>query len=413
MTIPVLRGWRASSATGTGGSSMSRASVAVLAVCAVLAAASLLPAAGSAGSGSLTIVAELPLAQTTDPEPQGILNAVQMAVQATGSACGLPVTVATQNYSTATAFADPTLLSANAAASAADPSVVGIVGPYDSASAALLIGGVQSSHLAVVSPSSTDPTLTKPPAPNALYPDGFRDFARVITTDDVEGGEGATLAIALGAHSAYVVSDGSAYGATVTGGFLSRAAALGLPVLGTATPTATALGKTVAKIRKLSPDLVYYGGEASRGSTLLVDLRRAHFKGLFVGGAGILTPGFLDSAGTAAEGAYATRPGLSAASIPSAATWAASYAARFGAPPGFYAPNAYAATQVLLAAINTVCAEPGGDPFNRTAVTSAVMATQNLPTLLGRTTFDANGDGDTLDLGTSVYRVMSGTFTLT
>jgi branched-chain amino acid transport system substrate-binding protein len=382
---------------------------AVVVACTVLLLAGVVSSAGRA-SASLTVVVELPIAQTADPEPQSILNAVEMAVDDAGSVvCGLPVSIAVHNYSSATSFADPDLLAANAAADVADPSVVGIVGPYDSPSAVALLRTVQAAHLAVVSPSNTDPQLTKPPAASALYPDGFRDYARVITTDDVEGGQAAKLAQTLGAHSSYVVSDGSKYGATATAGFLARAGGLALPVVGTADVGATPLAQTVAKVKKLNPDLVYYGGTVAPGSKLLVALRRARYNGLFVGGAGIRTQAFLSATGSAAEGAYATRPGISAASLPNGAAWVASYVARFAVQPEFYAASAYASTQLLLTAIATVCQE-GGNPFDRSAVSATMMATHDLSTLLGATSLDANGD--TLSLGTSVYRVTAGIFTL-
>jgi ABC-type branched-subunit amino acid transport system substrate-binding protein len=77
--------------------------------------------------------------------------------------------------------------------------------------------------------------------------------------------------------------------------------------------------------------------------------------------------------------------------------------------PEFYAASAYASTQLLLTAIATVCQE-GGNPFDRSAVSATMMATHDLSTLLGATSLDANGD--TLSLGTSVYRVTAGIFTL-
>lgn len=57
-----------------------------------------------------------------------------------------------------------------------------------------------------------------------------------------------------------------------------------------------------------------------------------------------------------------------------------------------YAPEAYAATQIVLAGIEKAIRDANGEMPTREAVAAAVRATTDFPTVIGSITFDDNGD---------------------
>lgn len=77
--------------------------------------------------------------------------------------------------------------------------------------------------------------------------------------------------------------------------------------------------------------------------------------------------------------------------MPDAKKFIDDYKAAFKIEPAPYAAEAYASTQILLAAIAQAAKAAGGLP-TRKAVAAAVRATKDFPTVIGKITFDANGD---------------------
>ena len=76
----------------------------------------------------------------------------------------------------------------------ADTQVVAYLGTYNSGAAKLSIPILNASCLVMFSPANSYPGLTKavtgvttPGEPDSYYPAGFRNYARDINTDDVQG----------------------------------------------------------------------------------------------------------------------------------------------------------------------------------------------------------------------------------
>jgi len=72
----------------------------------------------------------------------------------------------------------------------ADPSVVALIGHFNSGAAKLSIPVLNQADLVMVSPANTYPGLTKPGReanePNVYY-NGKRNYARVVPADDLQG----------------------------------------------------------------------------------------------------------------------------------------------------------------------------------------------------------------------------------
>jgi branched-chain amino acid transport system substrate-binding protein len=142
----------------------------------------------------------------------------------------------------------------------------------------------------------------------------------------------------------------------------------------------------------MSPDMVYFGGIVDNNAgQLLKDLRSVGMtpdKVKFMGPDGIETQSFIDAAGAdVAEGAYATIAGLPQDKLgPKGQEYYKNYKAKYNLDAESYGIYGYEAANVALAALNKVCKK------DRAAILDAVFATKDFDGVLGKWSFDANGD---------------------
>ena len=137
----------------------------------------------------------------------------------------------------------------------------------------------------MVSPTNTDPGLTLNTPylehdPGALYPDGVRNYVRVVPPDIAMGAVAATLAKQMGVERvvAFVNREPVAYGwygPSLGGGFVEEARSLGLVTTELEwryQKSYTAIARRAAAAR---PQLVFFAGEPwNNARRLLEDVRR-------------------------------------------------------------------------------------------------------------------------------------------
>jgi branched-chain amino acid transport system substrate-binding protein len=250
----------------------------------------------------------------------------------------------------------------------------------------------------MISPANTYPGLTKkvegvePNEPDVYYPGGTRNYARVVPADDLQGAVGANWAKTLGATRVYVLDDTELYGHGIAVVFATTAPRIGLTVVGGPEgidPKASDYRALATKIRAANPDLVYYGGiTQNNAGKLLKDLRAVLGANVrFMGPDGIYEQAFLDDAGDAAENAYITFGGVGPSKLAGkGATWYQAYKTKYNAEPEAYAAYGYEAMKVALEAIQRAGRK------DRAAIRDAVFATRDYDGVLGRWSFDRNGD---------------------
>ena len=124
---------------------------------------------------------------------------------------------------------------------------------------------------------------------------------------------------------------------------------------------------------------------------------------------GIQTQAFIDGAGAdVAEGAYGSVAGLAPENYTAAGQkFLKDYEAKYGKLTEPYAVYGYETMNVLLKAIEDVCAA-GGDPTDRKQVRAAVIAIKDFDGVLGTWSFDANGDTTLTDM--TIYQVQGGAY---
>ena len=83
------------------------------------------------------------------------------------------------------------------------------------------------------------------------------------------------------------------------------------------------------------------------------------------------------------------------------------YQAKYGNLTKPYTIYGYEAMNVLLQAIENVCAS-GGDPSDRKQITAAVFAIKNFNGVLGTWSFDADGDTNLTIM--TIYQVQNGSY---
>jgi branched-chain amino acid transport system substrate-binding protein len=359
---------------------------------------------GTSGGGGATtaktvkIMSSLPMTGSSRTQTVQIVNSIQMAIADTK----IPnVTVNFEALDDATAAKgswDAAQEAENARKAIGDSSVVAYIGTYNSGAAKVSIPLLNSAGLVMVSPANTYPGLTKPGKgeanePNTYFPNGKRNYARVVPADDLQGAVGAVWAKDLGAKKVYIVHDTQLYGKGIADVFRAKAKDLGLSEVGYEGAEKADNYRALAnKIKDSGADFVYYGGIVDNNpAVLLKDIRSVLPSIKFMGPDGINCAEFLKEAGPAADAnVYSTFGGVPPEKYTGkAADWLKAYNAKYGAgSPDPYAIYGYEAAKVVLAAISAA-----GDKANdRATVLANVMGTKNYDGVLGKWSFDANGD---------------------
>jgi branched-chain amino acid transport system substrate-binding protein len=154
----------------------------------------------------------------------------------------------------------------------------------------------------------------------------------------------------------------------------------------------------LTKLKSLNPQIVNFGGMVTEGSLLARQMSQIGFKAKLIGFEGIYSQkDFVEAAGKAAIGAYATYP----KPVDSATyrDWQKKFAAKYGGPPIAYAPHAYDAAKVLMMAIAKTAQKKadGSLVIGKKALRDAVAATK-YDGVTGPVSFDQYGDRNTIAL---------------
>lgn len=270
-----------------------------------------------------------------------------------------------------------------------DAAILAVVGHFNSGVALPSSEIYNQNDLVMISPANTNPLITDR---------GLPTVNRVCGRDDNQGRVGAEYAAnTLKAKSVYILHDQSVYGQGVAQSFNDNAKALGIQVLGFEGTTEKAnFDAVLTPIAAQNPDVIYWGGSAV--GQIAAFWKQAHDKGIkaqFMGPDGMDTPDLAKNAGDAVTNLIYTTTAGPASLFPDAKQFVTDYKAAYKVDVTPYAPEAYAATQIVLNAIQTVLKANGGAMPTRKDVAAAVRATKDYKTIVGSITFDANGDRTT------------------
>jgi len=288
-------------------------------------------------------------------------------------------------------------IAANVATNMVSQGAQAVIGHICSGASKAALGIYKEAKMVVISPSATNPPLTR----SGDYP----NFYRTIAPDDRQGELAAAFVTAkLGARKIAILHDKGDYGKGFAD-FTRRAIEAGgkaqVVLYEGITPGAMDYSAVIQKVRHAGADAVMYGGYHPEASKLVAQMKKKRIDLPFIGPDGVMGGGFLAIAGVNAEGVYATGP-LDVSSYPLNQQVRAAYRQKYGREPGTFFDQGVAAWQGLVGAIQTA----GSTDY--AAVTRALQS-HPVDTSIGRIKFDAHGDAE--GVGFAVYQVRGGKFT--
>jgi branched-chain amino acid transport system substrate-binding protein len=306
--------------------------------------------------------------------------------------------------------------SANANAYANNKNVIGVIGTFNSGCAEIIIpvlNRAPDGPVGMVSPANTYVGLThKGPGtaagePEKYYPNGKRNYIRIVAADDYQGAADALLAKQLGATNVFILNDKEAYGQGVAGDFQNVLPEVGLKSAGFTAwdGKASSYEALASKIKQSGADAVFLGGLiCENGGKLIKDLRAVLGANFTIIAPDGFTPisAVVDGAGAkAAEGMT-----VSVAGLPNEQLGATGkkFVKDFGATQAGgnvdpYSAYAAQAAQVLLDAVDR-------SDGSRASVATELFNTDVKDGILG--SFKINENGDTNANPVTIYKIAGG-----
>ncbi|HET7444041.1 MAG TPA: branched-chain amino acid ABC transporter substrate-binding protein [Solirubrobacterales bacterium] len=358
---------------------------------------------GGAGQAQALIVSDLPLQGDSRRRSLQMNDAIQIVLEgAQWKAGGRTVAFQACDDSLAdTGLWSKSQCQKNARAYAADPTVLGVIGTYNSGCAEAMIpilGQATGGGLAMVSPGNTLICLTQSSPscgkgePGSLYP-ARRNYARVVPNDAYQGAALAQFARTQEISRAYVLyagGDPTSLGQAKT--FRGAARKLGITITGFRAwnQNASSYKGPMNTIGMTDTDAILLAGlTEENGAQLIKD--KVAVLGPNAGPIKLLAPdGFaqqstIDLAGAASKGMFASVPGLVPQDLTGPGKQLVSQLKKkVSGPVELFAPYAGQAAEVLLGAI----AQSG----ERSGVIGAVRATKVKNGIIG--SFNILGSGD-------------------
>ena len=150
----------------------------------------------------------------------------------------------------------------------------------------------------------------------------------------------------------------------------------------------TDLSAQLTRIKEMNPDAIFVSAQATEMTEVLIQGRQLGIPSevRFIANL-ILTPEQIQRAGAAAEEVIVFTAWSSTADTPGNRAFVENYRAKYGGEPNVFAAQSYAAVYILAKALGTASSTEAS------AIRDALAATMDLDTVLGKFSFDANGDG--------------------
>ncbi|MGV7030888.1 branched-chain amino acid ABC transporter substrate-binding protein [Methylobacterium symbioticum] len=220
--------------------------------------------------------------------------------------------------------------------------------------------------------------------PDITYGNDYKQIHRVNGTMINEGKLAAQFLTARGFKTFAVVHDTTDYGKGQNKYFSEYLKPAGGEIVATfpVSPDQQDFTAELTRIKELKPDMIFVGGLTPLGVRVRSQMERLGVDARMAGVSGIMTAGFLEGAGAAAEGTISFHNGAPLSKYADGQAFADAYArAGFREDPDAYGPFAYSAANLIMDAVEKV----GPD---RAKITAELNATKGRPSLIGEINFD-------------------------
>ena len=362
--------------------------------------ASMLVACGTpaaSGGGTIKIATQSPLSGAQSAVGADIKNGAQLALeQLSGPLKAMGFTIQIASYDDQ---ADPNTGVANAKNIVADPSILCVVGHYNSGVQIPSSEVYHTAGLANVSPANTNPKVTDR---------GYLEVSRIVGRDDIQGSVGAQFAGSQGAKTAYVLNDKTTYGQGIATFFQQEATKEGIKVVGSEGTDETAnFDPILTPIISANPDVVYLGGMYPQWAVLIKQARAKGYMGMFISDDGFDSSAAVGIAGQSlldGKGTYWSTVSGPASLYPGTAKFLTDFKAKFNHDPQPFAAQGYDSMGICLQAIENAAKANNNQIPTRNAVALAVRALKDYPGITGTINFNSKGD-----LKTAKYYVFQAT----
>ena len=225
-----------------------------------------------------------------------------------------------------------------------DNKVSGVIGHLNSGTSIPASRIYSDNGIVQISPSATAVAYTA---------QGFKTAFRVMANDAQQGrvlGEYATKNLA--AKKIAVIDDQTGYGQGLANEFIKSAQTNGAQIVAHEYTSDKAYDFTavLTAVKGKQPELLFYAGMDPQAGPMAKQLKSLGLKLKFMMGDGGYTPQFIKLAGDAAEGSYASLPGVPLDKMPGGKEFEARFVAKYQ-PIQLYAPYCYDAVNVMIAAM--------------------------------------------------------------
>lgn len=243
-----------------------------------------------------------------------------------------------------------------------DSTVVAVIGPVFSSAARAASDTYSAARLPAISPSATHISLTG--SDNTW-------FTRAVPHDIASGKEiGGYIADKLRASAAYLVDDGSEYGAGVVAAAKDELAKAGVQVTTGTVRTGDDPTAVATAIRDARAPAVLFGGIYTVALPFARKLKDVGYSGTCVGSDGVFSPTFV--ADPAAEGWHVTASGVDATAVPELGAFASTYRSRHRSDPPQYAAESYDVANLVIEVVKSLVR--AGKPVSRAELLTGIRA---------------------------------------
>ena len=235
------------------------------------------------GDPQALIATDMPLQGSSRAQSLQVSGAVRQYLDSIGWKAG-DINIGYQSCDDATAQAgtwDSAKCSSNANSYAAEPSMLGLIGTFNSGCAQIIIPVLNQAPggaMAMVSPANTYVCITQTaPAcaddePDKYYPTGTRNYTRVVANDAYQGAAMAEFMQAQGVTKLYLLNDEQSYGLGVASNTRDAAEFLGIEIVGFEAwdPKASSYEAIMNQVQQSGADGLFFGGLTDENGAQLI-----------------------------------------------------------------------------------------------------------------------------------------------